>query len=41
MQYCTDNGAMIAACCYYKLKYNKIELNKNFDAISTKEFHKL
>lgn len=40
MEYCTDNGAMIAAAAYYNLKYkNKIETN--FDATSTKEFHRV
>lgn len=41
MEYCTDNGAMIAAAAYYMVKYNKYIVEKNVDAISTKEFHKV
>lgn len=40
MEYCTDNGAMIAAAAYYILKYNKIKEEMQLDATSTKEFHK-
>ncbi|WP_068268550.1 tRNA (adenosine(37)-N6)-threonylcarbamoyltransferase complex transferase subunit TsaD [Caviibacter abscessus] len=41
MEYCTDNGAMIAACAYYMLKYRKdLEISINVDATSTKEFHR-
>lgn len=40
MEYCTDNGAMIAAAAYYMLKYNKVKFEKELDATSTKEFHK-
>lgn len=41
MEYCTDNGAMIAAAAYYMLKYGKIKEDiGNFDATSTKEFHR-
>ena len=41
MEYCTDNGAMIATCAYYLLKHNKnIKNSLEFDAKSTKEFHK-
>lgn len=41
MEYCTDNGAMIAAAAYYMLKYNKVKKEKQLDATSTKEFHKV
>ncbi|WP_067140994.1 tRNA (adenosine(37)-N6)-threonylcarbamoyltransferase complex transferase subunit TsaD [Oceanivirga salmonicida] len=41
MEYCTDNGAMIAAAAYYNLKYKKNEIVKDFDATSTKEFHRV
>ncbi len=40
MEYCTDNGAMIAAAAYYNLKY-KEKIEKDFDATSTKEFHRV
>ena len=41
MEYCTDNGAMIAACAYYVLKHTKnTENSLEFDATSTKEFHR-
>lgn len=40
MEYCTDNAAMIAACAYYMIKYDKFNFINNVDAISTKEFHK-
>lgn len=43
MEYCTDNGAMIAACAYYMLKYKKnfeMSTSNMVDAVSTKEFHK-
>ncbi|VWL85571.1 tRNA (adenosine(37)-N6)-threonylcarbamoyltransferase complex transferase subunit TsaD [Oceanivirga miroungae] len=39
MEYCTDNGAMIAAAAYYNLEY-KSDIEKTFDATSTKEFHR-
>lgn len=41
MEYCTDNGAMIAAAAYYMLKYNKVKKETQLDATSTKEFHKV
>lgn len=40
MEYCTDNGAMIAAAAYYMLKFGHIKSEKELDATSTKEFHK-
>lgn len=40
MEYCTDNGAMIAAAAYYMLKHHTIKKEENLDATSTKEFHK-
>ncbi|WP_288891815.1 tRNA (adenosine(37)-N6)-threonylcarbamoyltransferase complex transferase subunit TsaD [uncultured Sneathia sp.] len=40
MEYCTDNGAMIATAAYYMLKHNKVKFEKNLDATSTKEFHR-
>lgn len=40
MEYCTDNGAMIAAAAYYTLKYKADTIDKTFDATSTKEFHR-
>lgn len=39
MEYCTDNGAMIAAAAYYNLMYKK-NIEEIFDATSTKEFHR-
>ncbi|RRD39165.1 tRNA (adenosine(37)-N6)-threonylcarbamoyltransferase complex transferase subunit TsaD [Leptotrichia sp. OH3620_COT-345] len=43
MEYCTDNGAMIGAAAYYKLKNKEYDIKENkynLDAKSTKEKHK-